>query len=245
MEGGSLAEATAGSLRVTPPTRVVRRERALVRAAQRGDAAALEALFRAHWPATYRAAWFIVRDAQAAEDIAQEAFLAAVAALDRLHRPRPLRPWPRPIVAPPAIHAVRARSLRREAGGDAPAAAALAGAACALAAAAAFSPPGEAVAEWVGRTVRDVVAPPKPRPAGLATLPGGGRILLLASGAPHIAGDRGRRQLLGEVGEATWSGHGRFVAAARGRQLIAVDLTGRRRWSIAARAPVRGPRWSP
>src|SRR2546423_9998087 len=123
MEGGSLAEATAGSLRVTPPTRVVRRERALVRAAQRGDAAALEALFRAHWPAAYRAAWFIVRDAQAAEDIAQEAFLAAVPALDRFDRRRPLGPWPRPIVAPRAIDAVPAPSLRRPVGADALAAA--------------------------------------------------------------------------------------------------------------------------
>jgi RNA polymerase sigma-70 factor (ECF subfamily) len=120
VEGGSsLVEATAGTLRVTAPPRVVRRERALVRAAQRGDAAALEALFRAHWPAAYRAAWFIVRDAQAAEDIAQESFLAAVAALDRFDRRRPLGPWLRTIVARRAIDAVRARSLRREVGDDA------------------------------------------------------------------------------------------------------------------------------
>lgn len=93
-----------------------RRERALVRAAQRGDEAALEALFRAHWPALYRAAWFVVRDAQAAEDIAQEAFLAAVAALDRFDRRRPLAPWLKTIVARRAIDALRARSLRREVG---------------------------------------------------------------------------------------------------------------------------------
>jgi RNA polymerase sigma-70 factor (ECF subfamily) len=117
--GSSLAEATAGTLRVSAPPRVARRERALVRAAQRGDAAALEALFRAHWPAAYRAAWFIVRDRQAAEDIAQEAFLAAVAALDRFDRRRPLGPWLRTIVARRAIDAVRARSLRREVGAEA------------------------------------------------------------------------------------------------------------------------------
>ena len=104
---------------MTAPPRVVRRERAHVRAAQRGDPAALEALFRAHWPAAYRAAWFIVRDAQAAEDIAQEAFLAAVAALDRFDRRRPFGPWLRTIVARRAIDAVRARSLRREVGADA------------------------------------------------------------------------------------------------------------------------------
>ncbi|HEY3018568.1 MAG TPA: hypothetical protein VGJ32_00155, partial [Solirubrobacteraceae bacterium] len=118
-------------------------------------------------------------------------------------------------------------------------------AACALALATAFTPPGEAVAEWVGRTVRAVVAPPPPRPAGLGALPGGGRVLVLAGGAPHIAGDRGRRQVLGAVGEATWSGHGRFVAATRGRELIAADLLGRRRWSLTAPADVHAPRWSP
>ncbi|HEX8083984.1 MAG TPA: RNA polymerase sigma factor [Solirubrobacteraceae bacterium] len=96
-----------------------RRERALVRAAQRGDAAALEALFRAHWPAAYRAAWFVIRDEQAAEDIAQEAFLSAVAALDRFDRRRPLAPWLRTIVARRAIDALRTRNLRREVG-DAP-----------------------------------------------------------------------------------------------------------------------------
>jgi RNA polymerase sigma-70 factor (ECF subfamily) len=116
--GGELA---LDGLRPRPRQRAVtpRRERALVRAAQQGDAAALEALFRAHWPAAYRAAWFVVRDAQAAEDIAQEAFLSAVAALDRFDRRRPLAPWLKTIVARRAIDALRARNLRREVG-DAP-----------------------------------------------------------------------------------------------------------------------------
>jgi RNA polymerase sigma-70 factor, ECF subfamily len=117
-------EVALDGLRPRATRRVVtpRRERALVRAAQRGDQAALEALFRAHWPALYRAAWFVVRDAAAAEDIAQEAFLAAVAALDRFDRRRPLAPWLRTIAARRAIDALRARNLRREVG-DAPLAA--------------------------------------------------------------------------------------------------------------------------
>jgi RNA polymerase sigma-70 factor (ECF subfamily) len=115
------SEAALDAVRPRAARRAVtpRRERALVRAAQRGDAAALEALFRAHWPAAYRAAWFVVRDAQAAEDIAQEAFLAAIAALDRFDRRRPLAPWLRTIVARRAIDALRARKLRREVGDDA------------------------------------------------------------------------------------------------------------------------------
>jgi RNA polymerase sigma-70 factor (ECF subfamily) len=91
-----------------------RRERTLVRAAQRGDHAAVEALFRAHWPACHRAAWLVTRDAAAAEDIAQEAFLAAIGALDRFDRRRPLGPWLRTIVARRAIDLLRARAVRRE-----------------------------------------------------------------------------------------------------------------------------------
>jgi RNA polymerase sigma-70 factor, ECF subfamily len=91
-----------------------RAERAAVRGALRGDAEALDVLFRAHWPAAYRAAWLIVRDAHAAEDIAQEGLVAAIRALDRFDRSRPFGPWLRTIVARRAIDAARARALRRE-----------------------------------------------------------------------------------------------------------------------------------
>src|SRR4051794_5350789 len=93
-----------------------RAERAAVRGALRGDPAALDVLFSAHWPAAYRAAWLIVRDAHAAEDIAQEGFVAAVRALERFDRRRPFGPWLRTIVARRAIDAARARALRREVG---------------------------------------------------------------------------------------------------------------------------------
>jgi len=91
-----------------------RRERAWVRDAQRGSAAALEHLFRLHWPRAYRAALLVVGDAAAAEDIAQESFLAAVRALDRFDRRRPFGPWLHRIVVNRAIDWARARSLRRE-----------------------------------------------------------------------------------------------------------------------------------
>ncbi|HEY5197933.1 MAG TPA: RNA polymerase sigma factor [Solirubrobacteraceae bacterium] len=86
----------------------------MIRAAQRGDPAALEALFTAFWPQCHRAAWLITRDHSAAEDIAQEAFLAAVAALDRFDRTRRLGPWLHTIVARRAIDYARARAVRRE-----------------------------------------------------------------------------------------------------------------------------------
>ena len=55
-----------------------RGEPAIVRAAQRGSEEAIEQIFREHWPASHRAAFLIVRDSAAAEDIAQEAFLAVL-----------------------------------------------------------------------------------------------------------------------------------------------------------------------
>jgi RNA polymerase sigma-70 factor, ECF subfamily len=93
-----------------------RDERALVRGAQSGSVSDLEALFRHHWPRAYRAAYLVVHDSAAAEDIAQEAFLAAVRSLDRFDRRRPFGPWLHRIVVNRAIDWSRARALRREAG---------------------------------------------------------------------------------------------------------------------------------
>jgi RNA polymerase sigma-70 factor (ECF subfamily) len=90
------------------------RERWLVRDVQRGSAEALEELFRREWPRAYRAAYLVVHDAAAAEDIAQEAFLAAVRAIDRFDRRRPFGPWMHRIVLNRAIDVTRARALRRE-----------------------------------------------------------------------------------------------------------------------------------
>jgi RNA polymerase sigma-70 factor (ECF subfamily) len=93
-----------------------RDERAHVRAAQRGSASGLEALFRTHWPRAWRAAYLVTYDAQAAEDIAQESFLAAIRALDRFDRRRPFGPWLHRIVVNRAIDWTRARALRAEVG---------------------------------------------------------------------------------------------------------------------------------
>jgi RNA polymerase sigma-70 factor (ECF subfamily) len=105
--------------------RVVRRplsrrpEAALVRAAQRGSVEAVDELFRRHWPSAHRAAFLVVHDAAAAEDIAQEAFLAALRALNRFDRRRPLGPWLHRIVVNRAIDWTRARALRAESAADA------------------------------------------------------------------------------------------------------------------------------
>src|SRR5919108_369433 len=94
--------------------RAARDERARVRGAQRGSASDLEALFRMHWPRALRAAYLVTHDAQAAEDIAQESFLAAIRALDRFDRRRPFGPWLHRIAVNRAIDWTRARALRGE-----------------------------------------------------------------------------------------------------------------------------------
>jgi RNA polymerase sigma-70 factor (ECF subfamily) len=91
-----------------------RRESALVRDAQRGSSEALEELFRRHWRRAHRAAYLVIGDATAAEDIAQESFLAAIRALDRFDRRRPFGPWLHRITVNRAIDYARARGLRGE-----------------------------------------------------------------------------------------------------------------------------------
>src|SRR4051812_5646407 len=93
-------------------------ETVLVRAAQRGSEDAVAELFRRHWDGVHRAALLITGDAAAAEDIAQEAFLAALRALPSFDLRRPLRPWLHRIVVNRAIDWSRARTLRREVGAD-------------------------------------------------------------------------------------------------------------------------------
>jgi RNA polymerase sigma-70 factor (ECF subfamily) len=94
------------------------RERAWVRGARAGRVEDFDALFRHHWPRAYRAAYLVVHDAAAAEDIAQEAFLAAIRSLDRFDRRRPFGPWLHRIVVNRAIDWARARTLRAESGGE-------------------------------------------------------------------------------------------------------------------------------
>src|SRR4029078_274083 len=91
-----------------------RREKGWIRAAQGGSDEALEQLYRHHWPWAHRAAYLVVHDAAAAEDIAQEACLAAVRSLERLEPRRPFGPWLNRIVVNRAIDWARARSLRSE-----------------------------------------------------------------------------------------------------------------------------------
>jgi RNA polymerase sigma-70 factor, ECF subfamily len=118
-EDGGVGTALRLGVEDAPTEATGRGDAALVRAAQRGSEEAIEALFRRHWRRAHRAAYLIVRDTDAAEDIAQEAFLAALRALDRFDRRRPFPPWLHRIVVNRAIDHARGRTLRREVGEEA------------------------------------------------------------------------------------------------------------------------------
>src|SRR4029453_655018 len=94
-----------------------RQARSWIRGARAGSVSDLEALFREHWPRAHRAAYLVVQDAAAAEDIAQEAFLSALRNLDRFDRRRPFGPWLHRIVVNRAIDWSSARALRVELSG--------------------------------------------------------------------------------------------------------------------------------
>jgi RNA polymerase sigma-70 factor (ECF subfamily) len=112
------ANSAAQEIALKPAARP-RDEAALIRQAKRGSADAVEALVRRHWEGAHRTAFLIVHDAAAAEDIAQESLLAAVARIDRFDRRRPFKPWLHRIVVNRSLDWLRARRRRGEVGVEA------------------------------------------------------------------------------------------------------------------------------
>jgi len=72
---------------------------AVVIAAAAGDAAALATLVERSWDWAYRLAWRLLRNEGAAEDVAQEACVAAIGSLCDLRHPATYRAWFHRIVA--------------------------------------------------------------------------------------------------------------------------------------------------
>jgi RNA polymerase sigma-70 factor (ECF subfamily) len=106
-----------------PGIRVRRRvdpedDAALVRAARRGSSEAKEALARRHWDSAYRTAFLIVHDAGVAEDIAQEALMAALQAMGSFDRRRRFAPWLHRIVVNRSLDWLRSHRRRGELGLD-------------------------------------------------------------------------------------------------------------------------------
>jgi dipeptidyl aminopeptidase/acylaminoacyl peptidase len=118
---------------------------------------------------------------------------------------------------------------------------AVAALAATLAAVVVLTPAGAKVGDWIG----DVVDPaPEATPSTLRALPPG-RLLVVGPGGPWIVSDDAGRRRLGDFRDASWSPGGRFVAAARGRELVALEPDADVRWVRPAPARVSKPRWSP
>jgi len=91
---------------MSTPAEVVDQDVATVIAAAGGDAAALAALIERSWDWAYRLAWRLLRNREAAEDVAQEACVAAIRSLRDLREPATYRAW---------LHRITARIALRHA----------------------------------------------------------------------------------------------------------------------------------
>lgn len=77
-----------------------------------GDADAFGVLVERHQEVAFRAAFLVLRDAAAAEDAAQDAFIRAYRKLPTFRRGEPFRPWLLRIVTNVALNDARARRRR-------------------------------------------------------------------------------------------------------------------------------------
>lgn len=100
------------------PSQPSRDDAALIEAARTGSERAIRGLIETHWDRCYRAAYLITRDEQRAEDVAQEALLAAIGALETFDTGRPLGPWLNRIVVNRALDLLRAENARPQALGQ-------------------------------------------------------------------------------------------------------------------------------
>jgi WD40 repeat protein len=118
-----------------------------------------------------------------------------------------------------------------------------------LLAALALTPAGAKVRDWI----RDAIEPGEGARPALTSLPAPGRLLVESPRGPWIVQEDGSKRLLGAYDEATWSPSGYYVAAARGRELVAVvadpevarQPAGTIRWSVTQPRPINDPTWAP
>src|SRR4029077_14981293 len=71
----------------------IRNDAKLVQLARRGSGDAAAELFTRHWRSAWRAAYVISGRREMADDVAQDAFERAFAALSRFDERRPFEPW--------------------------------------------------------------------------------------------------------------------------------------------------------
>lgn len=89
-------------------------EQALIAGAKAGDTQAFEMLVERYERQVYRAAYFILRDPDEAEEIAQEAFMRGYRAIRKFKEDQPFRPWILKIAVNQALTASRKLKRRRE-----------------------------------------------------------------------------------------------------------------------------------
>ena len=87
-------------------------ERQTIERAAAGDTASFGTLVELYQEVAFRAAYLIVRDTAAAEDVAQDAFVRAFLRLHTFRHGEPFRPWLLRIVTNMALNEVRARGRR-------------------------------------------------------------------------------------------------------------------------------------
>ncbi len=111
---GALSDIGVRRATVTPESdnRGSRDEAELVERVQRGDSTAYDELVRRHSRRAFAVAWRIMGRREDAEDLVQEAFMAALNRIDSFERGRPFAPWLLRIVMNRGMNARRARALR-------------------------------------------------------------------------------------------------------------------------------------
>jgi len=114
----------------------------------------------------------------------------------------------------------------------------VAGALVAAVVAAVLSPPGRSVVH----SLRKAVGVQQAEPA-LFSLPTPGQLLVTSRTGAWLVHQDGSKRLLGHYRDAAFSPHGRFIAATRANQLVALDPKGNVRWTLARPSP-RFPAWT-
>jgi len=86
----------------------------MIAGARAGDTQAFQMLVKRYEQQVYRAAYFILRDPDEAEEVAQEAFMRGYKTIKNFKQDQPFRPWILRIAVNQALTAVRKLKRRRE-----------------------------------------------------------------------------------------------------------------------------------
>src|SRR5690349_7949113 len=110
MEGDTMAGGSGNAASVRPDT--ANDEQDLVVRVQRGDKRAFDELARRYARRAFAVAYRILRHTQDAEDLVQDAFVAALGGIGSFDPSRPFAPWFFRIVVNRSLNASSARSTR-------------------------------------------------------------------------------------------------------------------------------------